>query len=249
MQMRGHTPNGSSSHSTGAARRVRCVLWTPRGVAPPLELEQELDRKGIARAAADNAHAAMALLCAWANRPDAAGPFPLRVVVLVEPEMLLDARALLDALDRYAPDAARWAYRRGANPALRALVEQDVPPLSVPSRPAVFAPPARPIQRDPSPTSPLQTHPVLPRPERRPLPPARPSLRLTDHPAPTLDGAADDGLGDLNPPDARVGARTPDGAQSPTNVLTDEELAMLLGDNPDHDAPRKRRRKGEGTAE
>jgi hypothetical protein len=198
------------------------------------------DRKRIAHATADNAHSVMALLCTWAVHPD--GPqnaHPLRVVVLVEPEILLDARALMDTLDRYAPDTARWVYRRGANPALRALVERDVPAAS-PVQQSVFTPP----QRGPSRDLALSNIP-LPRPERRPLPPARPALRLTDHPAP----APDDALGDLNPPDARVGARAGERIEGPSSVLTDEELAMLLGDNPHHDAPRKRRRKGEGDPE
>ena len=275
MQMRGDRPNGSTTGHGGsgrarppeALRRVCCVLWTPRGVAAPVDLESELDKKGIGHVTADNAHAAMAMLCLSVEREPGAA-HPLRVIVLVEPEMLLDARALLDAIDRYAPDAARWVYRRGANPTLRALVESDVPhaaPVSAPVRSPVRGPVAAQPGAPSGATGPMVFGSGMPRAERRPLAPGRPSLRLTDHPpvAPPVApgpsaggsasrtglGAGDDGLGDadfggsevpLDAPDARIGQRS----AAASSMLTDEELAMLLGDPPPDTTPPHTKRLG-----
>lgn len=247
--MSGGTRQGESGHGGAhGAARVRCVLWMPRGVAPPSELELELDRKGIAHVASDNAHGAMAALCAGSGRSErpceasvgSDRALTLRVIVLVEPEMLLDARALLDAIDRYAPDAARWVFRRSANPMLRALVENDVPSAERRTG-GVFGPVFGAAR-----TGGL----TLPKPERRPNAgdgaptglrgsssgAGRPALRLTDDPPVQKMGekvngrthGEDDGLGD-----PVMDGGPADGTGGASGVLTDEELSMLLGDGPD----------------
>lgn len=224
--------NGSADPAGSGTRRVRCVLWVPRGVAPPQELEAELDRKGISRASSDNAHGAMGLLCSWASTSIAGGMWPLRVIVLVEPELLLGAKAFLSVADRYAPDAARWVFRRGANPSLRAFVESDVA-TAEPVPGGVFSPAFRGTR----------VADGVPRVERRPNvgqgASRGPLLRLTDDPPvarPATD-IGDDGLSDL---EGGVGER---GNGAP-GVLTDEELSMLLG--PDKERDERDRRGGRG---
>ncbi len=252
--MRSDRPSGPVTGQSGGGcarpgvggRRVVCVLWVARGVAAPADLEHELERKGIEHELCDNAHGVMAVLCAMRGGEEGR---PVRVVVLVEPEMLPDARELLGGLDRYASDVARWVYRRGANPSLRALVESDVPRTSQ-------------LRETPPVSAGVRSAGFVfggsPRPERRPLAPrdaasGRPSLRLTDHPSvasarPDRGGGevVDDGLGDvLGPdgsvesPDARTGERASSGSGA-SSVLTDEELAMLLGDEPGSSARPRR---------
>lgn len=188
------------SESPTGPRKVCCVLWTPRGTLPARELDAELSKKGISHRASDNAHGAMALLVGWAVGAQESHS-TVRVLILVEPSRLTGTQALLNAMNRYTPDAARWVYDSGANPTLRALVEGDVtivPEATSQTRPA----PGEPFRAGRS-----------PRTERRPL-------RLVEGPAPREP---------LSPeqPGDNGDRLVPDGAR-----LTDEELAMLLGDEP-----------------
>lgn len=197
--------SGVRSESPIGPRKVSCVLWTPRGTLPPRELEVELSKKGITHRSSDNSHGAMAMLAGWA-REHAEGRGAVRVLILVEPSRLDGVHALLNALDRYTPDAVRWVYKSGANPALRAFVEEDVT-TTVDS---------------PSASTPASSHPFravgTPRAERRPMP-----LRLVDAPAAPLLREARP----AEPPEADGERGLPEGSR-----LTDEELAMLLGDDP-----------------
>lgn len=193
--------SGVRSESPNGPRKVSCVLWTPRGTLPPRELEAELSKKGITHRASDNAHGAMALLVGRTVSEQGA-QLPVRVLILVEPTQLKETQALLNAMNRYTPDAARWVYDSGANPALRALVEGDVAIVQ-----------DTPIQARPAPMEPFRAG-HAPRTERRPL-------RLVDAPefapAPLMPSEPGDN-------DDR---QFPEGSR-----LTDEELTMLLGDDP-----------------
>jgi hypothetical protein len=146
----------------------------------------------------------MALLAGWASE-HADAPGAVRVLIVVEPSRLTDVRALLNAVDRYTPDAVRWVYKSGANPALRALVEEDV---------------TTPVD-SPSAGAPAASHPFrtvgTPRAERRPMP-----LRFVDAPSTPLREAH---APEQSEADGERGV--PEGSR-----LTDEELAMLLGDDP-----------------
>ncbi|QYK48226.1 MAG: hypothetical protein KF838_15720 [Phycisphaeraceae bacterium] len=225
--------NAGSERGSGGPqgrRKVRCVLWTARGAMPPSELDVELGKKGIEWRAADDAHGAMALLVSWAKPAEEQGV--VRVLILVEPSGLGNGsdgvRALLDAADLYAPDAARWVYVRGANPALRALVESDVKGAA--SQGTRFGEPSRPARG-----SGAGARIGTPRPEARPLP-----LRI-----------APGSIGDT--PVVRPGTPVPDGLDEQMedeivsgSHLTDEELAMLLSDDPLDEDDRPRRGSGGG---
>ncbi|MCW5768965.1 MAG: hypothetical protein KIT19_09795 [Phycisphaeraceae bacterium] len=183
---------------------------------PPSELDVELGKKGIEWRAADDAHGALALLVSWAKPTEEQGV--VRVLILVEPSGLgggsHGVRALLDAADLYAPDAARWVYVRGANPALRAFVESDVKGAA--SQGTRFGEPSCPARGTDA-----GARVGTPRPEARPLP-----LRI-----------APGSVGDT--PVARPAPLEPAGIDEhmedeivPGSHLTDEELAMLLSDDP-----------------
>lgn len=196
---------GHRSENPGGSRKVRCVLWTPRGGTPPRELETELNRKGIEFRAADNAHGAMGLMVGWASERKADSR-AVRVLIMIEPERLSGARELLDSMEQYVSDMATWVYSPGANPTLRALVEGDMPAAASNQRVE---------QRSPAPSNGEARPAAIPRVERRPMP-----LRLAE------------GI-DAGPAQASGGVRE-DGEPPKGSQLTDEELAMLLGDEPPH---------------
>lgn len=175
----------------------------PRGGTPPRELETELDRKGIEFRASDNAHGAMGLMVGWASERTADSR-AVRVLIMVEPSRLSGARELLDSMERYVSDLATWVYSPGANPTLRALVEGDMPASASNLG----------FEHRSDATSNGGTRTASsPRVERRPMP-----LRLAD-------GA------DAGSTQAGGGVRE-DGELPKGSQLTDEELAMLLGDEP-----------------
>lgn len=204
---------------------VRCVLWTPRGMAAPAELIAELERKRIEHVVCGDAHGAFARLCTWGAEARQASGGGVRVLVMIEPGRLVGARALLDAMERFAPDSARWVYQPGANPSLRALVESDVASEAAMAGPATNGAATR--REQPR----IEVRP-LPAIKPRPIAKGTPALRLTegDVTRASIGNAADE---------------REDG--SPANLLTDEELSMLLGEDEEPgEAERKRPKRWPG---
>lgn len=201
---------------------MRCVLWSPRGGADggvrggaPGALIDELNRKGIAHEVVVHAYAALGRVCAGGfGGGGAGGGGEIRVLVFVEPAKLGWSgpmfRSFLGALDRYAPEVARWVYEPGASVALRALTPEDVERM------------CGPVARG-----------MMPRMERRPSMGGGNGLRLVDASAPggpVHDEAASEGRagggtggqGDEHSVGEDVSIRA--------GQLTEEELSMLLGD-------------------
>ena len=72
---------------------------------------------------------------------------PAGIMVMVMPRHLPGAKQVHEALQGYAPSVAVWTYDRGANPKLRAVVEQDVTSWSAQATPVPLARPAREVVR------------------------------------------------------------------------------------------------------
>lgn len=146
-----------------------------------------------------------------------------------------NARALVAAAHRYVPSLTIWTFDPAASPQLRAYVEdvEETPAddaVEPPRRsgPGHFQPvsvmisaPNLTLRSSPPPGSPPGARPVPPAGPR--VQPVRtpPTLRLTDdppvRPAPSENEADEQGEG---------------GSQGLSSLLSDEELAMLLADEP-----------------
>jgi hypothetical protein len=154
--------------------------------------------RGIAVSMVQSPFRALAELCR-------AGRGASPAIVIVHPELLPDAVALLEAKARYAPGARCWMYGPADRPALRAIVESDIAGWGAPERPEVVVPP----RQEPDSIK-IDTH--RERPQAHPARPAVPRLKLTEEPAP-ISPQADE----------------PEPATAP--LLSPEEIRMLLGDD------------------
>jgi hypothetical protein len=134
------------------------------------------------------------------------------VLVLVQPSVLRGVGRLMEAMQTHAPSMAAWIFDKGANPKLRAVVEDDVT--------AWLA--AHPVAHAPAPT--VHVRPVAPAPRpAAPVAQPRPQQngpRLVGEPARPSNGAA-------HAAPRRTGS-----------ILTEDELRMLLsGDTEPGSAP------------
>ena len=139
---------------------ARCVLYH-RGSVPD-ELVVTLTSRGVEAILCDNPYAALAELFSL----DGGGEGEKRgglILLLVEPGGLPGAATVVRVVERHAPRAVCWAYERGADPRLRAVVSKDVPPPTPPNPPP--NPPRSPIQTQ---SSPVHLDPLLRHPWRGP---------------------------------------------------------------------------------
>jgi len=107
------------------------VLSSP-GASPDAALLGALDRHGLRARPVASAHGAMAELCRPADRGSK------RVLLIADEGARTPAERVLRASKRYAPETTCWIYQPGANPPLRALVEEEgaaVAPAEPPARP------------------------------------------------------------------------------------------------------------------
>ena len=184
--------------STGRSGH-RAIVWHAPDAAAPPKLMAALAERGIEAVRVQSPYRALAELCR-------AGRAGAPAIVLVHPEVLSDAVALLEAKSRYAPGARCWMYGPALNPALRAIVESDIAAWGGVRQPEVVV---RPRAGDDSLR--IESHREAPRPR-----PSPPRLKLAGDPAalPALDPAECE---------AEVESKAP--------LLTPEELRMLLGDD------------------
>jgi hypothetical protein len=108
----------------------RCVLWHAPGTAPPADLVQSLERRGVELTACTTPYSAIARACLRERENDERTDDPSQrdslVLVLVTPLRLEQPAEVVDAMRRYAPRTACWWYDPSANPRLRAVVDEDV---------------------------------------------------------------------------------------------------------------------------
>lgn len=198
------------SRQGGGGPVARCVLWHAPGADAPAELEARLRARGIAISSVRGPYAALAELCAAALPADAAanGDPPQRIplsLVLVRPEALAGASAVLRCVEAFVPRAVVWDYDPGPPPrltptALRAAADD---------RGSGASPGA---SDNPAPQRPRPAH-------DRSSSPAR--LRLA-HPGPMepTRGTPDDMMG--------PGGPAGEDPLPPRQLLSPEEIAMLL---------------------
>jgi hypothetical protein len=178
-------------------------VWHAPDTTAPAKLMAALAERGIEAARVQSPYRALAELCRAGVGGRAAAP----AIVLVHPEILSDAVALLEAKSRYAPGARCWMYGPALNPVLRAILESDITAWGGGVRePEVVV---RPRAGDDSLR--IESHREAPRPR-----PSPPRLKLAGDPAalPAMDPTECE---------AEVESKAP--------LLTPEELRMLLGDD------------------
>lgn len=240
-----------------ALREAHCVLWHAPNVPASSELRAALDRRGMVLHEHDQRATALAELCLLRGPRGADHEHLKRVLILVmvEPERLNRPDEMKDVVDRYAPKAAVWMYRASGNPQLRAVSDQDLQrwrahrPAPQPrvaasiKSPAVWAD-AKPARRTPAPTGDAPS-PAKPRPPATPMSPfapviVGPRLRLAGElrPGPTPSPGPQPETGPVPAPAAEQGPQvepkvspggtTSAGGMDIRQLLSEEELAMLL---------------------
>lgn len=98
-----------STRSGGSA--ACCLIWLPAGYDAPADLLEGLRRRGVGVREAHDAPSVMAGLSRGGGRR-------IKVVVVVEPDVLRDADDLVAAVRAYHPKVAVWRFSRGARPPL-----------------------------------------------------------------------------------------------------------------------------------
>jgi len=220
------------------------VLWVRRGTAAPAELVKSLSRHGASVETCQDLYSAMARACrgTQAGRAMSSGgrsPGVARgsIVLLVEPTRLEGSAEFVEAVRRYAPRCAVWWYDPAQKPSLRAVTSDDIRSWRAPAPAAAFRLPGTGL------TSTVWTGPnlaglgtgggMLTNGAAPVAQPAGPRLKLTESapeamsrvevkPAPAAaEITASDGLGAAIPGD-------PDAAGQVRDLLTPEELSMLL---------------------
>lgn len=130
-------PDGSASVSA-ARSALRCVIWHSAQTALPGELLSSLSKRIGHMSVTTDGYTAFAQVCSIERErrsAQAAGipPAHAAVLLLVHPASLTGATAVVAASRLYAPTCSIWQYDReigvsgaSANPRLRAVVEEDV---------------------------------------------------------------------------------------------------------------------------
>jgi hypothetical protein len=204
-----------------------CVLWHPRGQAPDPALVESLRRKGLRTIACDSPIEVAAWMCTMGGRQSSTAPATsnlhpsatqasaarpetgvgsLRPMVLLldRPGDLLGAADMMAAMARYAPASVCWVHDPAASPRLRII----------------------PWKNDPSPApAPASSHVQSSQLHARTAAPAMHTLRLAGGGPVSL--APQPVVSPIKADPAQVVTL----ARTPRDILTDEELAMLLGDS------------------
>lgn len=224
---------GATSGSALAA--ARCVLWSPQESSPSPELTAVLAARGVTISLATNRFEAVAMLVEMerlARPPTPGAPRAFPAILIVDrPAELVAAPDVVRVAGRYAPRVAIWSFEPARTPRLAAVRAQDLARWEDPPTPAAPEPP--------------EIHVVSQSPHGAPFAgPQEPLLKLAgdgSFPIPAAVSAAraartaehDQELqlvGDVQAPlIADAGHVVAPGL---AGVLSDEELAMLLADDP-----------------
>jgi hypothetical protein len=197
----------------------KAVVWMPQGVQPPAELLTALAKGNLGIERVTSPYAALAHLCRHGRGASQDAKTASAALVLVSPEKLVNPGQVCDAAARYAPHTRLWMYDPGPNQRLRAVVQDDVDswlksPGSIDARPVVLAKVPGPGPGRPGALS----KPPAAKDSRTVAPIGGPKLRLAG------DGQVQEPAQSAEQQDAAQGS------PAPRQVLTAEELEMLLDD-------------------
>ncbi|MBL0869156.1 MAG: hypothetical protein IBJ18_01100 [Phycisphaerales bacterium] len=202
-------------------RGAWCVVWVPPTDRAPVELVESLSKRGVRVEVRRDAFSAMSGACVLAKRTARDEPF---IVIFAHPERLSGAPEVYEALQRCVPRANCWWYGVNAGGAggegmVRSVSAEDVRGWTTLDERVEPKPVAGPGST------------AHPRGESGSV--SQPRLRLT---------AEQEMLEDLIPPvgggGGSVGAGAglgEEGGVGRSDILSAEELAMLLRENPDDD--------------
>lgn len=224
---RAHSRRGRAGDSSGSGevltRGAWCVVWVPPADRAPVELVESLSKRGVRVEVRRDAFSAMSGACVLAKRTARDEPF---IVIFAHPERLSGAPEVYEALQRCVPRANCWWYgvtsesAGGGEGMVRAVSAEDVRgwcSLDEETEPKPFAGPGSTMHA---------------RGEAGSV--SQPRLRLT---------AEQEMLEDLIPPVRTGGAGGgavaaglgEEGGVGRSDILSAEELAMLLRENPEDD--------------
>ena len=195
----------------------KAVVWMPQGVQPPAELLTALSKGNLGIERVTSPYAALAHLCRLGRATSHDAKTASAALVLVSPEKLVNPGQVCDAASRYAPHTRVWMYEPGPNQRLRAVVQEDVDswlksPGSIEARPVVLA-------KVPGPGKPATPSKApMAKDSRTSAPIGGPKLRLAG------DGQVQESAQSVEQQEAAQGS------PAPRQVLTAEELEMLLDD-------------------
>ena len=230
-----------------------CVAWSPAGVEIDQRLRAALKRPGLEVAVCDDPYAALACL-AYGHE----GGATAKILLLIEPARLPHLAEVLDLTPRYVPNLALWQFDPTRQPVLRAMkmgdalaiagVVQPPPPTAI-SSPA----PAPPLTAEPARMETRRAPTIAPQraDEGRANKPASAvewtgpwaassTQKWSEGGSSGLRLAGEGTLPAQEEVDAFAQAGDANGSDSTSTqpakpnprVLSDEELAMLLGDEP-----------------
>lgn len=216
-----------------------CVVWHLPGHEPPAELIAALGRRAVANIRVQSPFLALAEVCRLRR---SAGDAPV-VLLLVEPATLPDTPGVVRACRQYAPRTICWVYEQAAATRLRAV---DPEALAEPASPPDPAPQIVVTPRR-GPENPGEgrvrntrvgqlgkigngtaTATNVPPPQVG----STPQLRLRS--APSLEGRAknaDPGAVEATAPPPGEAQEAGQRRNGTSQILTQEELAMLLADD------------------
>ncbi|MEL6795889.1 MAG: hypothetical protein AAFO89_03615 [Planctomycetota bacterium] len=211
--------------SKAGSSKPRCVVWARS--TPPAALMGAMRRKGVEPRVTPDAFRAMAEVVRGGSLAKTKA-----ILVLVEPSELRGKRAMLTSCRRYAPKLRVWVYQAKASMQLRPLELASLVPEPK------SAEPRHTFGGDPSESS-AERRPTLRLVESQtpPKPKRRTGIRAAH-----LSGESQNGESRVQAwrnqdslPGASAAARATDNPSGyrPSGLLTDEELAMLLADDPE----------------
>jgi hypothetical protein len=205
------------------------TLWHAAGVGVPAKLVAALGKQhGVKLTQVGDPFMALAEICSAARVARQSGVESNSRLIILFPELLTDAAEFCAVADLYAPGVPRWQYGPATNPQLRPIVDEDV--MSWSSRHAGPEVPEVVIKSDA-----IRAAGVA---RGAPPPKPGPQLRLAGEGPAEVDNRADptdekDAAGLAGPfPDADP-SPPPLERTSSSQLITDEELRMLLGESND----------------
>ncbi len=202
----------------------RCVLWLARGLTPDPELLGALERKGLTVEACSSAYEALARICVASRLGADASRASAAVLLLCDPDRLDRAGEVAALAERYAPRSKSWVFESGSR-RLRAATAEDTARWN--GTEVRFGSAVQGANAHGAQSRPAVAVAMAAAPAPSAVRPGSPALRLSGRG--TLPPISD--ADPLATPDKTGATGESEGStlqNGPADLLTDEELAMLL---------------------